>query len=306
MIIDLHTQIWSHLDQLGPNVAALFRERDKQQSGRSDGAPQRHEREMQCVDISVVLGYRSQRTGALVPNELVAEYVAAKPKARLGIGAVDPLMDDPVGQVNQISDLGLVGVTMSPAGQGFHPTHSQAMRVYERCCELGMPIFITLHAPMDTQAVLEFGRPMLWDEVARNYPDLSILIGHLGHPWIDETLLLLDKHASIYADVAGVASSPWQLYQALLAAQSLGVMNKLLFGSGFPRETPAKAIEYMYSVNQFSQGTGLPNVPRSLVRDIVERNSLACLGIDVELPTPQVEVSSEMPVASEVGNQLTD
>ena len=251
---------------------------------------QRHEREMQCVDISVVLGYRSQRTGALVPNELVAEYVAAKPKARLGIGAVDPLMDDPVGQINQISDLGLVGVTMSPAGQGFHPTHSQAMRVYERCCELGMPIFITLHAPMDTQAVLEFGRPMLWDEVARNYPDLSILIGHLGHPWIDETLLLLDKHSGIYADVAGVASSPWQLYQALLSAQSLGVMNKLLFGSGFPRETPAKAIEYMYSVNQFSQGTGLPNVPRSLVRDIVERNSLACLGIDVELPTPQVEI----------------
>ena len=69
-------------------------------------------------------------------------------------------------------------------------------------------------------------------------------------------------------------------------------MDKLLFGSAFPFDTPESAIENMYSVNAHSHGTQLPSVPRSQIRGIIERDALACLGLDVEIVaqrTPSVD-----------------
>jgi hypothetical protein len=136
---------------------------------------------------------------------------------------------------------------------------------------------------------LEFGRPALWDEVAQSFPSLPIVIGGLGYPWVDEALVMLAKHANVFTDIAGVVSRPWALYNALLTASNLGVINKLIFGSGFPYESPGKAIESLYSVNAVAQGSRMPTVPRSLLRSIVERDSLTALGIDAELAPRQTE-----------------
>jgi len=97
---------------------------------------------------------------------------------------------------------------------------------------------------------------------------------------IDDENAQVTESARIFADLAGLPSRPWQLYNALLNAEHFGVMDRLLFGSGFPQETPARAIETLYSLNTFSQGTQLPSVPRAHIREIVERDSLALLGLD--------------------------
>lgn len=283
MIIDLHTQVWSNLDQLGPQVAERTRNKLLERWGQFDGSPASHEEAMTCVDGALVFGFRSQRLGAHVPNEFIADFVARHPRGRLGVAAVDPMCDDAREQFDAAMGMGFVAVTMSPASQGFHPSHSQAMCIYERCVAAGVPLFVTLGDPLASSAMLEFGRPAFWDEVARMFPQLPIVINQLGHPWIDETLLLLGKHENVYADISGVASRPWQLYNALLNALGFGVMDKLLFGSGFPRETPAKAIETLYTINTFSHGTHLPAIPRAQIRSIIERDSLARLGIEASV-----------------------
>lgn len=283
MIIDLHTQIWSNLDQLGPNVAERTRNKLIDRWGQYDGSPASHEESMTCVDGAIVFGFRSQRLGAHVPNEFIAEFVARDPRRRIGVAGVDPMCDDAAQQFESAMSMGFAGISISPASQGFHPAHSDAMCIYERCVAAGVPLFVTLGDPLAASAMLEFGRPALWDEVARLFPQLPIVINQLGHPWVDETLLLLGKHENVFADISGVASRPWQLYNALLNALSFGVMDRLLFGSGFPRETPAKAIETMYTINSFSHGTHLPAIPRAQIRNIIERDSLARLGIEASV-----------------------
>lgn len=282
MIIDVHTHIWSSLEQLGPELAGRLRGRAAGRFDQFDASAPAHERAMNCLDGALVFGFRSQRLGAHIPNELVAEFVAHDPRRRIGVCGIDPMAAEAMDQIQAGHDLGLAAITVSPACQGFHPAHSSAMRVYERCAQMSMPLFVTVIDPLTPSAMLEFGRPTLWDEVSQSFPSLPIVIGQLGHPWIDETLVMLGKHANMYADISGVASRAWQLYNTLLTASSMGVMDKLLFGSGFPFETPAKAIEALYSVNSFSHGTQLPSVPRSLIRGIVERDSLARLGIENE------------------------
>jgi len=218
----------------------------------------------------------------------VAEYVARDPRRRIGIAGIDPMSPDATDQLEVAIGLGLSGVAVSPASQGFHPAHSAAMLIYERCTALSMPLFVTLNQPATATAELEFARPGLWDEVARSFPSLPVVIGQLGHPWIDETLLLLSKHENVWADISGVISRPWQLYNALLNAQSFGVMGKLMFGSGFPHETPVKAIETVYSLNAFSHGTQLPTVPRAQLRSVVERDVISCLGFEADFAPVEV------------------
>jgi len=59
------------------------------------------------------------------------------------------------------------------------------------------------------------------------------------------------------------------------------VMNKLLFGSGFPLSTARECIETLMSLNKISSGTNLPTVPRAVIRDVIERDTLGLLGIKI-------------------------
>src|SRR5439155_974248 len=72
-------------------------------------------------------------------------------------------------------DLGLRGLTLSPANQDFHPSDSRAMRVYEEAEKLGMPVLIHPHGPMTEASKLEFARPYLFDDVARSFPNLPVV-----------------------------------------------------------------------------------------------------------------------------------
>ena len=295
MIIDLHTHIWTSLDQLGAEMANRIRERQRATSHSFEASIAAHDRAMTCVDGSVVWGFRSDLLQANVPNELIADFVAKAPQHRVGIAGIDPLADDASDQLDNAIDLGLVGISVSPACQGFHPAHSSAMRIYERCQELSLSIFVAMLQPLTPSAMLEFGRPMLWDEVARTFPNLPIILSQLGYPWVEEALLLLSKHDNMFADTSGLSQQPLQLYNALLDAMSLGVIPKLVFGSGFPYDTPAKAIETLYRINSQTQGTQLPAIPRSQLRAIVERDSLSCLGIESIIHTRSTSLEQTAP-----------
>ena len=283
MIIDCHTRLWSDPRQLGPEAAAVLSKGTPSTWALESGDAAAHGREMSCTDIAFVLGLRADLVGAHVPNELIAEFVGRDPQRRVGIAGIDPLAQSTEDDIKAALQLGMSGITVSPALAGIHPTHSAAMKVYELCCSHSLPIIVTMPNPIPASAILDFARPVHWDEVARTYPKLRILFTQMGYPWIDELLVLADKHENVYAEVSGVATRPWQLYNALSTASSLGVMDKLMFGSGFPLSTPQQAIESLYSVNRSVKGTPLPSVSRSLVKEIVERDALKCLGIPMSL-----------------------
>ncbi len=235
---------------------------------------------MSCVDASLVIGHRAELTEAYVPNELIADFVGRDQQHRLGIAGIDPLAESAEQDLLNAIELGLVGISVSPSHAGFHPTHSSAMRVYEQCCDYGLPVIVTMPQPIPSSAILDFAKPIHWDEVARIFPNLRIMFTQIGYPWIDELLVLAGKHQHVFAEVSGVATRPWQVYNALSTAWSLNVMDRLLFGSGFPISSPQQAIEALYSVNVSIKGTPLPPIPRARVKEIVERDAFDCLGIE--------------------------
>jgi predicted TIM-barrel fold metal-dependent hydrolase len=123
----------------------------------------------------------------------------------------------------------------------------------------------------------------------------------MGHPWTNEANMLLAKHENVYAEISGLLLHPWQAYQALLGAYQYGVMDKLLFGSGFPTRAASYCIEALYSINHIAVGTNLPTIPREQLRGIVERDALSLLGI----AAPQTHTVPE-PVPATIEDAIDD
>jgi predicted TIM-barrel fold metal-dependent hydrolase len=143
---------------------------------------------------------------------------------------------------------------------------------------------------------MQFARPSLLDEVARELPQLKIVIAHMGYPWIEECVVLLGKHSNVFADISSLLHRPWQAYNALLSAYQYGVMDKLLFGSDFPHTGAAQAIQALYRINQLVTGTNLPTIPRQFLASIVERDTLNLLGME----------NAAAPARDAISNALVD
>lgn len=288
MIIDCHTHVWESAEQLGQGMALWdTRTRDGRIAEPPTARAEDHLAATRPADKAFVLGLRSHYLKADVPNEYVASYVRRHADRLIGFAGIDPSQArEALDDLRRAHDeLGLLGATIWPAGQDFHPACSAAMGVYTEACRLRMPIMFHQDVQVSPASKMEFARPFLLDEVAREFPDLKIVVSQLGYPWIDETVALLAKHKNVFADISGLLHHPWRAYNALVTAYQAGVIDALLFGSNFPFTSAATCIESLYSINQFCHGTNLPNIPREQLRRIVERNTLELLGLEAHSPT---------------------
>jgi len=283
MIVDCCTYTWETSARLGRGAPAVdhlpqLPEYAAEPSGAGTG---KHLEAARPVDTTIVLGFKSHYLDAEISNDEVATYVRAHPGKLIGFAGIDPAQPkEALAEMGRAkAELGMRGVAVAPAAQDYHPTNSQAMIVYAEVAQAGLPIVFHTGVQITASTKLEYARPFLLDEVARELPQLKIVIAHMGYPWVSETIVLLAKHANVFAEISWLLHQPWQAYQALLSAHQYGVTHKLLFGSGFPAAAASDCIEALYSINHMVHGTNLPVIPRESLRGIVERDALALLGI---------------------------
>lgn len=298
MTIDLHTRLWTSTEQFGPSVAAQMRRRKIDAWEDHSADPDEHQQAMEPVTAAVLLGFESKLLGGSIPHEQIAGYVQRDPHRLLGFAGIDPKgQTEPKKSLEHALSLGLVGVTVNPAASGFHPTDTRAMALFDACQHHSIPVLIECGTVMAREARMEFARPSLLDEVIREFPELKLVLGTFGDPWVNEGVALLAKHPNVYADISGFTARPWQLFQALLTAHQMGTMGQVLFGSNFPYVSPEQAIKTIYSVNTLTQGTHLPSVPREQLRSVVERDTIQVLGLKREPAEPQDTINRETEVS---------
>lgn len=294
MIVDCHTHIWESPAQLGLGDSETAARRmvgpkpPLGPEGWPDASIERHLRAIEPVDKCLVLSFKSRYLGLEIPTALVSRYVRQHPDRLIGVAGIDPTnLTEAVADVDAAhAQLGMKAIAVAPAAQDFHPADSRAMQVFAEAAKRKMPVFVEQGIHFSASSKMEFARPVLLDEVARELPNLKLVIAHMGYPWIDECIVMLGKHANVYADISSLLHRPWQAYNALLAAYQYGVIDKLLFGSDFPYSQATAGIESLYRINQLVTGTNLPTVPRPYLAAIVERDALGLLGIESAMSAP--------------------
>jgi predicted TIM-barrel fold metal-dependent hydrolase len=282
VIVDVHSHVPTHRDVIpaGEWIENARWRPDRVVAATTTWAD--YDRAFADVDVSIAFTIARDRTRVDTElNDRVAEFVGAAPGRRIGFLSVHP---DVAGAEDEFercrTDLALKGVKLGPNYQIFDPLGGGAKRIYGLAQERGLPILFHQGASPVREAPLRYAHPLLMDEIATEFPDLRIVMAHMGHPWQRETIVTIRKHPHVYADVSALFYRPWSFYEGLRLAVEWGAFEKLLFGSDFPIATPDETMAGLRNVNAPIAGTALPPVPLAAIEDLIHRNPLPLLGLE--------------------------
>jgi predicted TIM-barrel fold metal-dependent hydrolase len=182
--------------------------------------------------------------GPLIGNDEVAGWVAAHPDRLAGLAAVD--LARPMDAVRElrraVGELGLKGLRMLPWLWEVPPTDRRFYPLYAACVELGVP-FCTQVGHTGPLRPSETGRPIPYiDQIALDFPELTIVCGHIGYPWTEEMVAVARKHENVVIDTSAYTTEryPPELVRYL---RSRGGRRKVLFGTNYPMIPHARALE---------------------------------------------------------------
>jgi predicted TIM-barrel fold metal-dependent hydrolase len=285
MIVDVHSHYFRYPD--------FFTEEFKQQSRRARNGVEtdltvrweEYHATAKEADRTIVFGAKAKLSGQWVPDREVANYVAQHPDKLIGFLTVDPTQpgwrDE---MVEGHRHLGMKGIKLLPMYAGFRPNDPELDDLWKYATQNGLPVLLHTGTTFISNAPLECTMPRLIDDVAIRFPDVKIVMAHLGHPWEGECIVTIRKHDNVFADCSALHYRPYQLYHSLMLLQEYGVWHKLLFGSDYPFTTVTASLTGMRKLNDMLQGTALPRLNMDEMEKMFHRDTLKLLGIEVPEP----------------------
>ena len=203
--------------------------------------------------MAVLLATDDSTTSGLppVPNDHVARAVRDFPDVFLAFGGVDPwkgqLALDEARRCKE--ELGLIGLKFNPGRQHFFPNDPKFARLWQTAADLGLVCLF--HTGMMGNGAgtrgglgfkLKYTAPVpCLDDIAADYPELTIISAHPGWPWQEEQLAMARHKGNVYLDLSGWAPKyfPAQLVQY---ARTM-LQDRVLFGSDWPVLTPDRWLD---------------------------------------------------------------
>lgn len=273
MLVDCHSHLWEYPSHISDEFVKDLKRSWGDKPNLLKAKPEDHLAAMRSVDKVIVFGLQARKAGYFVPNDYVADYVRKHPDKVIGFASVDPNDINAERELRRcIKELGLRGLKLGPTYQHFDPTSTKAARIFRLAEELELPIVIHQGTTFLRNAPLKYAHPTQLEEVALRFPDLKMIIAHLGHPWEDETAVLVRKQPNIFTDISAVHPRLFRLYNKLMTFTEYGVLGKIVFASDFPFFTPEETITGIQNVNKFAKEHYLPTIPESAIEAIIYQN----------------------------------
>lgn len=99
-----------------------------------------------------------------------------------------------------IKEYGFKYVWFHPISFGLAPNDKKCYPLYAKCLELETPVcYQSGHSAEPLPS--EPGHPMYADEVAMDFPELTLVLTHTGWPWVDEWISMLWRHPNVYGNI---------------------------------------------------------------------------------------------------------
>ena len=187
------------------------------------------------VDVGILAAWLAPGGEELISNEEVAGWVAERPDRFRALAAVD--LDAPMRAVRElrrrVQEDGFIGVRVVPWLWNAPPTDRRYYPLYAACVELDVP-FCTQVGHTGPLRPSETGRPIPYiDQVAIDFPELTIVCGHIGYPWTEEMVAVARKHENVYIDTSAYTTR--RLPPELVAYVKTGSgRRKVMFGTNYP------------------------------------------------------------------------
>ncbi len=205
------------------------------------------------INMAVVIFTVDAENATGVPrisNIEIAENCAKHPDVLIPFASIDPWKGKAGVHeaIELVTNHGIKGFKFHPSVQGFAPNDRIAYELYEAIEELRVPALfhtgqtgIGAGLPGGGGIRLSYSNPMLIDDVAVDFPGITIILAHPSFPWQDEALSIATHKANVFIDLSGW--SPKYFPPQLVHYANTLIQDKVLFGSDFPFIDPNNWID---------------------------------------------------------------
>lgn len=136
-----------------------------------------------------------------------------------------------------VKEFGLRGLEVSTFRERLYANDKKYYPYYAKCVELNIParVYCTMNYAADRP--MDLGRPIYLDEVCRDFPELIIIAGLGGWPWVPELVGLARRHPNLYIDLAAHRPihipKPGSGFEMLLQFGNTLLQDRMLFASSW-------------------------------------------------------------------------
>lgn len=219
------------------------------------------------VERAVITGRDCETTyGAKSNNDSVIEFVRKFPNKFIGFVGLDPHkgMNAVYELRSAVNDLGMRGAAVDPYLAQIYANDAKYYPLYAKCCELDVPIvFTTGPATLVPGAIIDHVAPRYIDFVARDFPDLKIVISHGGYPWVNEAIIIAQRNKNVYIELSEYEC--WPMSEAYIHAANTIISDKLLYASAHP------FVDFRQALKTYQELNFTPEVLRKIMYDNAAR-----------------------------------
>ena len=151
--------------------------------------------------------------------------------------------------------------------------------VYEYLQRNNLPLTMHMGTTYARNAPVDMGRAIHVEPIALKYPDLTMVLAHMGHPWFDDAIVVARKQPNVWLENSALFYRPWQYYNMLVLAEEYRIADKIFFGTDFPFTTVNASIDGIRKLNDMLEGTKLPRLDVNQIEAMIHRDSLKLLGL---------------------------
>jgi predicted TIM-barrel fold metal-dependent hydrolase len=170
-------------------------------------------------------------------NAWMMRYAAADPSRLIAFGSVNPRFSaDPAADTARVIEMGARALKVHPPhmlfrANAYQDTLPGLARVYAVAQDAGVPVTIHTGTSIFPGARSRTGEPMPIDDVAVDFPRLTILLAHGGRPlWMEAAFFLVRRHPNVYLELSGIPPSKLLEYFPRLEE----IAHKTIWGTDWP------------------------------------------------------------------------
>jgi uncharacterized protein len=133
------------------------------------------------------------------------------------------------------------GLKLYPGYEPFYPHDPRCRVLYELAIEYDVPVMVHTGDTYNPKAKVRFAHPLHIDDVAVDFPELKLVICHIGNPWIRDCMEVVYKNKNVYADISGLVLGDFRskfkkfmLQQVRDMILYAGEPEYLLYGTDWP------------------------------------------------------------------------
>jgi predicted TIM-barrel fold metal-dependent hydrolase len=189
-----------------------------------------HEEQLAELAVQVLHGGQWEVPGGTV-NDRLAAYVVGKPKLRFWAGL--DLAGDPLAEAKRsVDELGATGLSLIPFLSAADITDRRYDGLWDFAQQRALPVWVHCGQHFRSDWPVHLNGPAGLDTVSGRFPEVRMVAGHGGWPWVEEMLAVAARHDHVYLELS--SHRPARLRDSFAALYS-GVhpvaRRRVVFGS---------------------------------------------------------------------------